>query len=355
MIGGYLGALVAGYGLWLRRRDRTTLALLAIGLVFPLGYVLFWGMWVSSATTNLSGPIYYIPLYAPLTILIAAVILDVWRRQRSRGIALVAVLAVATLPFAASRFVVNRRISNAQRPWKTSVEPIKGKAMVFVWNDGPGPYLLYLNPFSSNRAKLDDRILYAVDNGAADIDLMSAQPDRAPYLQMLSVPPDYLLPNGQPRTPKVRLVPMQVLHASTVTLRARITNPRHRRTVVVALKMGDRVEYRTITTDGTNDSGVYDTEFTVAAPGAATDATALVGRLGTLQLAVGYGSTENAARRNEVVREFFPYRVDGSSLDMLLPSRKNRAKPLAKGKRKWFPETTLRELDITLASTPPRS
>jgi hypothetical protein len=40
---------------------------------------------------------------------------------------------------------------------------------------------------------------------------------------------------------------------------------------------------------------------------------------------------------------------------MLLPSRKNRAKPLAKGKRKWFPETTLRELDITLASTPPRS
>jgi hypothetical protein len=355
MIGGYLGMLVAGYGLWLRRRSPTTLALLAIGLVFPLGYALFWGIHVSSATTNLSGPIYYIPLYAPLAILIAGVIVDTWRRRRSRGIALVAVLALATVPFAVTRFGINRANSNAQGPWKTSVQAIHDKALVFVWNDGPGPFLLYLNPFSSNGPKLDDRILYAVDNGAADLDLIAAHPDRTPYLQMISVPPDYLLPNGNPRTPKIWLNRMQVVHASVLTLRARITNPRHRRTIVVSLKMGDHTEFRTITTAGTN-GGVYDTEFRLAVPGTApgADTAALVGRLGTLQIGVGYGSTPSVARRNQIVREFFPYRVTGTSFEVLLPSRTNRAKLQSEtGSRKWFPETTVRELDVTFASTPP--
>lgn len=352
MIGGYVGVLVALYGLWLRRRDRTTIALLAIAAVFPIGYALFWGTYVSSATTNLSGPIYYVPLYAPLTILVSAVVVDQWRRQRSRGIALVAVLAVATVPFAGSRFLINRRISDSQRVWKQSVSRINGKAVVFVWNDGPGPFLLYLNPYSSNAPKLDNRILYAVDNGAANLDFIAANPDRTPYLQMISVPPDYLLPNGNPRTPKISLVPMQLLHANVVSLRARITNPRHRRSVVVSIKMGDHTELRTITADGAG-GGDSTTEFRFAAPGAAAgaNATELLGRLGTLQIAVGYGSTPDEAGRNLLVREFFPYRVDATSVDMLLPSRKNRAKPLGKGKRKWFPEQSLRELDVTVTPT----
>ena len=354
MIGGYVGAMVAAYGLWLRRRDRTTPALLAIGLVFPVGYAFFWGIYVSSATTNLSGPIYYMPLYAPLSVLIAAVIVHTWRRRRVHGIALVAVLAVATVPFAATRFVINRRNSDAQLPWKNSVNAIHDKALVFVWNDGPGPYLLYLNPFSSNGPKLDDRVLYAVDNGAADLDLVGAKPDRTPYLQTISVPPDYLLPNGNPRTPKISLTRMQVLHANgVVALRARITNPRARRSVVVFLKMGDHYEWRTLTTDGTN-GGAFDVEFRLAVPGVAagTDATPLLGRLGTAQIGVGYGSSPTAARKNQLVREFFPYRVTDSSIEMLVPSRKNRAKLQGKGKRKWFPVQSQRELDVTVVPSP---
>ncbi len=354
MIGGYLGAAAAAYGLWLRRRDRTTIALLALGLVFPLGYILFWGSAVSAQTTNLSGPIYFIPLYAPLTILIAAVLVDTWRRRRAQGVAVVAVLALATVPFGGTRYLYNIRISDSQRAWKKSVEPIaRDKALVFVWNDGPGPFLLYLNPYSMNSAKLDDRLLYAVDNGGADFDLIAARPDHTPYLQMLSIPPDYLLPNGNPRTPKIRLLPLRTLHASTVTLHARVTNPRHRRSVVIALKMGDHTDFRTLTTDGTGGAD-FQTEFTLVPPGAssAPGSTALDGRLGTVQVAVGYGTTPEAARRNLLAREFFPYRVTGSSVDLLLPSRKNRAMREDKGKRKWFPETTLRELEITLTSTP---
>ena len=44
LAGSYLGrSLVAAGGAWLRRRDQTTIALLAIGAVFPLGYFFFWG------------------------------------------------------------------------------------------------------------------------------------------------------------------------------------------------------------------------------------------------------------------------------------------------------------------------
>jgi hypothetical protein len=170
---------------------------------------------------------------------------------------------------------------------------------------------------------------------------------------MLSIPPDYLLPNGNPRTPKIRLLPLRTLHASTVTLHARVTNPRHRRSVVIALKMGDHTDFRTLTTDGTGGAD-FQTEFTLVPPGtsSAPGSTALDGRLGTVQVAVGYGTTPEAARRNLLAREFFPYRVTGSSVDLLLPSRKNRAMREDKGKRKWFPETTLRELEITLTSTP---
>ncbi|MBV8949918.1 MAG: hypothetical protein JOZ99_03510 [Actinobacteria bacterium] len=354
MIGGYVGAALAAYGLWLRRRDRTTIALLAIGLVFPVGYAIFWGIFVSSQTTNLSGPIYYIPLFAPLTILIAGVVIETWRLHRTVGVALIAVLALATAGFGGTRFLDNRRISDSQRVWKQSVQPIANdKALVFVWNDGPGPFLLYLNPFSANTAKLDNRLLYAVDNGGADFDLIAAYPDHTPYLQMLSVPPDYLLPNGNPRTPKIRMMPMQILHGGSMTLHAHITNPRHRRSVVVSLKIGDHTELRTLTTDGTS-GGDFDTDFTLTPPGAASapNTTTLEGRIGTAQLAVGYGTTPAAAGSNLLVREFFPYRVSGGSVDLLLPSRLNRAMRQEKGKRKWFPETSLRELAVTLTSTP---
>ena len=85
--------VVAAVGLWLRRRDRAPRPP-AIGAVFPVGYFAFWGMHISSLTAKLSGPIYYIPLYAPLSILMAAAVVGAWRRRRALGVALAALLAV---------------------------------------------------------------------------------------------------------------------------------------------------------------------------------------------------------------------------------------------------------------------
>src|SRR5262249_23271454 len=43
LLGSYVAILLAGFGLWFRRRDRTTLLLLGMMVVFPLGYFWFWG------------------------------------------------------------------------------------------------------------------------------------------------------------------------------------------------------------------------------------------------------------------------------------------------------------------------
>jgi 4-amino-4-deoxy-L-arabinose transferase-like glycosyltransferase len=43
LFGSYLAVLLAGFGLWFRRRDRTTLLLLGMAVAFPIGYFVFWG------------------------------------------------------------------------------------------------------------------------------------------------------------------------------------------------------------------------------------------------------------------------------------------------------------------------
>ncbi len=55
LFGSYLGVVAAGFGLWMRRRQRSTLALLFLMVAFPLGYFFFWGMHVSAATTHALG------------------------------------------------------------------------------------------------------------------------------------------------------------------------------------------------------------------------------------------------------------------------------------------------------------
>ncbi|MBA2624652.1 MAG: glycosyltransferase family 39 protein, partial [Acidimicrobiia bacterium] len=112
--GGYLGLLVAGVGLWLRRRERSTLALLVIIAIFPLTYFFHWGTFISSLVTRWGGPIYFIPLFGPLCVLIATAVVAAWRRRPALGVALVVLLALGTVPGMVSRLDANHRLSAAQ-------------------------------------------------------------------------------------------------------------------------------------------------------------------------------------------------------------------------------------------------
>ncbi len=174
LFGTFVGVLVAAVGLWQRRRERSTIALLLLAAAFPIGYFFFWGIFLSASFSSVSGPLYLVPLYAPLSILIATVLLSTWHQRRALAIVLVAVLVVATIPLLALKIDQNHSISLAQQPWRDADNSIHGRALVFV--EYSGPYLLHLNPFSENPPDLDGRILYATDREAENLDLIAAHP-----------------------------------------------------------------------------------------------------------------------------------------------------------------------------------
>src|SRR4051794_7332048 len=332
LFGSYLGVVAAGFGLWLRRRQRSTLALLFLMVAFPLGYFFFWGMHVSAVTTTLSGPIYFMPLFAPLVVLIATVIVTWWRERRGVGIAALAVLTVVTVPFAVNRIDVNNRISESQIPWRDGADSVRGKSIVFVQQSGP--YLLFLNPFSSNPADLDGRILWATDQGAADLDLIARHPDRIPYLQQTSVPPSQAVPDDDPVTPEVTTRRLRVLHTSTPTLQIHVENPTRAAVVVVGVQVGDRLERRTLATDSMK--GVtYDVDWAVGD---------LPGVPGNVVVTAGFGDTVEHAS-NDQLRAVVPFQGAGATAQLLLPAR-GAAFGLVNGDPGWIEVPSLRQLRV---------
>jgi hypothetical protein len=330
----------------MRRRQRTTLALVLLAAAFPGGYFFFWGMHVSSATTTLSGPIYFMPLFAPLVVLIATALVTWWRERRGVGVGAVVVLALVTVPFAVDRIHVNQRISESQVPWRDGTDAIHGRATVFVQSSA---YLLFLNPFSSNPAHLDGRILWATDQGGANLRLIAEHPDRVPYLQETSVPPVLNEPNRDPVTPVVTLQRLRVLDAPAVTLRARITNTTDSPVVVASLQIGDHVEHRTVATDS-RKGATYDLEWRVQAPGVtpAASSTSLPGGAGELSLGVGFGARTDAASQ-ATFRQAVAYRASSGTAEYLLPSQ-GAYLGTPNDVPTWVPKRNLPEIQLRVAA-----
>ena len=209
LFGSYLGVLVAGVGLWFRRRDRSTLVLLFLMVAFPLGYFFFWGMHVSAATTTLSGPIYLVPLFGSLSVLIATAIVTVWRRRRTFGIVGVVVLVLVTVPFAVNRIDVNHRISASQIPWRDGTDAVpagrscssSSPARTSCSSIPTPPMLLTSTAGSSTRPTRAPPTSISWHGG----------PSRTPYLQQTSVPPLIGVPNDHPITPEVTVQRLRVL------------------------------------------------------------------------------------------------------------------------------------------------
>jgi hypothetical protein len=345
LFGSYLGLIVAGVGAWLHRRQRSTLALLLLIAAFPAGYFFFWGLHVSAAGTTLSGPIYLIPLFASLSIFMAIAIVHVWQHRRAVCIGTVAVLVVVTIPVAANRLELNHRISATQAPWRDSTDAVKGRSLMFVQQSGI--YLLLLNPFSSNAAALDGRILYANDLGPADLDLIASEHGRGrtPYLQKTTVPTNVGVPNNDPKTPRITVEKLDVMQTGAATVHVHVTNPTSAPVVVLTLDVGDHEESRTVATDSSKGAS-YDVEWTVAAPGASADpdAVTLPTRLGTVTVTSGYGDTVAAASK-PTARQVIPYRIDAGEAELLLPSQPAIPGRL-NGKPAWIELDQLPQLEV---------
>lgn len=311
LVGTYVGVVAAAVGLWQRRRERSTVVLLLVGLAFPAGYFVFWGNWQSSMFARISGPIYYVPLLAPISVLIATTLVTTWRERRRVSVVLLGALAVGTVPAAVSRFDVNRDISDEQEPWRTSVTDLRGSALVFV--SDTAPYLLYLNPFSSNGPDLDDRVLYASDSDPEMLDLIAEMPDRTPYLQQGSVSAPEVGPREDPYDLDVTLIPVEVRRAPALDLAVTASAPPDAARIVVVLEADGVREVRSA--DGRD--GTFAPRFRVTAPGGGGNELAARGHL---SITVGYGVDDADALAHPEARHEVEFRVVEGDIEALVPS-----------------------------------
>jgi hypothetical protein len=137
---------------------------------------------------------------------------------------------------------------------------------------------------------------------------------------------------------------IRIVKSRALTLHLRVRNPAGERAVTTYFDpYNSRVrQWRTLTKRGAAGE-VYETSWTVGLPGAGQGgnvepAIPLHGRLGTLVVGVAYGSTPEAAMR-PALRQLFSYRVDGSSVELQLPSRPEVARRTKQGRRAWFQDS----------------
>ncbi|HLM16703.1 MAG TPA: hypothetical protein VK549_02700 [Acidimicrobiia bacterium] len=327
LIGSYVAVLVAAVGLWFRRRDRTTWLLLGIMVVFPVGYLVFWGNRLASGFAFLSGPIYFLPLFVPLCIFVATVLLRMWRRHRKSLVALCCVFVLATVPFFYDKVKMNHHISVAQAVWRDADAKVPDGSLVIVRDSGP--YVMHLNPFGVNSPDLDGPVLYAVDRGYRSFDLIAAHPDRKPYMEITSdIQYDDAIHHHDASPPTISVEPISVDSGPALTFTVKVRNPTGAPSVVASIEAGSHADQRVLTPDPSGD-GTYSTQWTVVPRPAAADAPAgalaISGR-GSIAFLAGVGSDPASAASLPQQRQSFIYRVRDGEVQVLSPSRKTVVK-----------------------------
>jgi hypothetical protein len=317
LAGSYVVLLLGAVGLWLRRRDRTTIALLLLAVAFPFGYFWFWGNRGSSGFAQLVGPIYFIPVYVPVCALAATALIALWRHKQILAIAVACVAVVATAPLLVDRLRTNERASAAQAPWRHATDSLRGPALVFV--EGSGPYLLKFNPFSSNDADLGDRVLYATDAGAQNIDLAARYPGRKAYVEQTDSPYlNYALDHSDAPTPKVTVQPLRVVRGGAVTLDVRVRG-NARTTTAVQLRVGTQAVGPPIMGHGAVDAKWR--LVPLGAPSSATDTTIPLTANSQISIVAGSAANGADALSGALVQVQYPYRATASTLEVLEPAR----------------------------------
>jgi hypothetical protein len=187
--GGVVGCSLALAAL-VRRRLAGAPLIVALLVIWPVGYALFWGSYVAAFLWDgalFLGPFYYLPVVAALAIPAAVCLDDVWRWRPS--VAVVAALAAATLTagVAAPRLVEQRDRSEQRSAVAEALgDAVEPPALVFV---PPlyGPYLQNPLSFLRNSASLDGPVVYALDRGdVANQRVRAAHPSRNAYRLVLA-------------------------------------------------------------------------------------------------------------------------------------------------------------------------
>jgi hypothetical protein len=332
LAGTYVALGVAAASTWHRRHDRGTWLLLGLGLAFPLAYLPFWGTHLSSLASRISGPIYLVPLYAPVCILTAAALVRWWDERRRLAWVVAGLLVVATIPAAWDRFTLNRTISRSQAPWEQSLEGIEEPALVLVADSAT---VLYANPSGANRPELDGPRLFAVVEGPEVLDLIAEQPERAVYLQAATVPSQEIGPREDPTEPDVVVRSAQVLSGSSVSVRMELELPPATRRARLTVDTG------AVQQGWTGDPGSLPTELTFGAGAGALP----LDDQGRIDITLGWGEEGEPP----TVRASLLYRVTGSGVEVLSLPLVQQLVAIDDGVVEWRHALSVPELAVTVA------
>jgi hypothetical protein len=348
LVGAYVGVAVAAYGALRQRARRSTWLLIGIGVGFPIAYFPFWGTHVSSLTTRLSGPIYAIPAYVPLCILMAQGFVALVRRSPRAAAAIAALVLIVTIPVGAGRLGRNRELSQIQSVWAESTEGLEGPAIVV---SSPSEYVLFLDPTGRNGVDLEAQdIIYAVDADPQLLDLLEAHPERAAYLQRADVPTADLAPSEVTAPFDVSLIPLEIVRGETVELTLRVQAPRDG-----AVSLGISIEGATTWTDVTEDGRRgewYELTWTVGGEGSGADVV-VPDESVELELIAGFGRSHDAARERPRLKQRI-YAAGGDEVRVLDPGTLFRPDPAVRDRDEvaWRDDVPLGDVEVTVAPGP---
>jgi hypothetical protein len=176
--GGLALLVLALVGAAVRRRESRTVLLVALVLVFPVGYFFWWGTAnsVKHGLIDELGPFYWLPALVPLAVLAALGIEWLWERQRVLAVVLGAVCLTSTVVTAPA---MARDAAHAGN--------VRSARVALEERAGPHSLLLVPPEFETDLyartvvdADLDDSRVVALlpDDAGARFDLVERFPDR---------------------------------------------------------------------------------------------------------------------------------------------------------------------------------
>ena len=180
--GGTIVLLLALITVVRRRIEGPAWALAVVALLLPLSYVVFWGPWNATVVwggTDYVGPFYFLPVLLPLALLGARGLMDAVNWRPAVGVALAGAMAVVTVVALVPIVDGNLAFTRNSRALDDFVT--RGSEPALVFASMPTPFLMHPLAVIANRWDLSGPVIYAVEQGVADLDTLRVASERTPY------------------------------------------------------------------------------------------------------------------------------------------------------------------------------
>lgn len=238
----------------------------AVGLSIPLGYLLFWGpynvavAWAARPLPYL-GPFYWLPVVVP------AVVLGVHGLSRLRqarpGLAVALVVVMVCIDVGAVGHASTGSLAYTEQAQILRAglgAPDEAETRIVFVPQVYGPYLMHPFPFLVNRPDHDGPVLYALDRGRENFDVLASRPERRPYRLVV----DGEITDDPDSRATLELHPISNVAAPAFDVRVKMRNPTSRPHVMVQVLHRGREDRLILDHDSTSGE-VYEVQFRLSA------------------------------------------------------------------------------------------